>query len=81
MEKITDWSTLALILGIKQSVLERIKIDGKDEMDRIKKMVMEWLDSGTASWNGLLLALNNPLVKQNDLATKLSKEHPWIPER
>ena len=80
MKEITDWSTLALILGIKQSVSERIKRDGYDEMDRIKKMVMEWLDSGTASWNGLVLALNNPLVKRNDLAKKLSEEHPWIPE-
>ncbi len=80
MKEIIHWSTLALILGIKQSVSERIKRDGYDEMDRIKKMVMEWLDSGTASWNGLVLALNNPLVKRNDLAKKLSEEHPWIPE-
>ena len=74
--KVTDWMSLGLLLKLPSYELDRIRRDGYDEKDRLQKMVSLWLDSGTASWRTLVQALFNPLMNKEELARRISEEHP-----
>ena len=73
---ITDWTSLGLTLGIPSHELERIRRDGYDEKDRLRRMVSMWLDNGTGSWKCLVEALLHPLVNRIDIANTISQQHP-----
>ena len=38
-------------------------------------MVSEWLDTGKATWRGLVQALTSPLVNKKGLAVEIAKQH------
>ena len=76
--KVTDWMYLGLLLKLPSYELDRIRRDGYDEKDRLQKMVSLWLDSGTASWRALVQALFDPLMNKEELAKRISKEHPLL---
>ena len=76
--KVTDWKLLGLLLELPSHKLERIRRDGYDERERLQMMVSLWLDSGTASWRALVQALFDPLMNKEELARRISKEHPLL---
>ncbi len=41
-------------------------------------MVSLWLNSGTASWKTLVQALVKPLMNKEELARRISEEHPLL---
>ena len=40
-----------------------------------KAMVSEWLETGVATWRGLVQALASPLVNRRDLAVEIANQH------
>ena len=76
--EVTDWKLLGLLLKLPSHELERINLDGRNESDRLQKMVSMWLNSGTASWRALVQALFDPLMNKEELARRISEEHPLL---
>ena len=76
--EVTDWKLLGLLLKLPSHELERINLDGRNESDRLQKMVSLWLNSGTASWRALVQALFDPLMNKEELARRISEEHPLL---
>ena len=76
--EVTDWMSLGLLLELPSCDLDRISLDGYNEMNRLQKMVSLWLDSGTASWRALVQALFDPLMNKEELARRISEEHPLL---
>ena len=76
--EVTDWMSLGLSLKLPSYELDRISLDGRNEKERLQKMVFLWLDSGNASWRVLVQALFKPLMKKEELARRISEEHPLL---
>ena len=74
--EVTDWMSLGLSLKLPSYELEGIRQDGYNLKDRLQRMVSLWLDSGTASWRALVQALFDPLMNKEELARRISEEHP-----
>ena len=74
--EVTDWKLLGLLLKLPSYELDRINLDGRNESDRLQKIVSLWLNSGTASWRALVQALLDPLMNKEELARRISEEHP-----
>ncbi len=79
--KVHDWMSLGLLLKLPLYELEGIRRDGYYERDRLQMMVSQWLDSGTASWRALVQALLDPLLNEEELARRISEEHPLLEQR
>ena len=73
---ITDWSILALLLGLPEAELRRIEADAHDGQRRQKMIIEKWLDSGTASWAILVSALNDELVGMRAIANEIANKYP-----
>ena len=72
-----EWSVLALVLGIENSTIGKIKHKCNIESDNFHKCILdEWLARGQASWASLVTALNDGLVKRVDIANKIAEDHP-----
>ena len=76
--EVTDWMSLGLSLKLPLYKLEGIRLDGYSLGDRLQRMVSLWLDSGTASWRALVQALFDPLMNKEELARRISEEHPLL---
>ena len=73
--------SLGLLLELPSYELDRIRRDGYDERERLQRMVSLWLDSDTASWRALVQALFDPLMNKEELARRISQEHPLLEHR
>ena len=73
---IVDWKILGLKLGVTKAELYRIREDKLDELSRQKEMFSRWIDSGHASWRGLVDALLYPPLKANRVARDIATRHP-----
>ena len=68
-------------LGVDIPSLERIKKDHEESLDCQRKMITEWLDSGKASWRGLVRGLTSPLlINYHHVAVRIAKAHPTLPQ-
>ena len=76
--EVTDWKLLGLLLKLPSYELEGINQDGYNLKDRLQKMVSLWLNSGTASLRALVQALFDPLMNKEELARRISEEHPLL---
>ena len=76
--EVTDWMYLGLSLKLSVYELEGIRQDGHNLKDRLQRMVSLWLNSGIASWRALVQALLKPLMNKEDLARRISEEHPLL---
>ena len=76
--EVTDWKLLGLLLKLSSYELEGITHNEYNESRRLQKMVSLWLDSGTASWRALVQALFDPLMNKEELARRISEEHPLL---
>ena len=76
--EVDDWKLLGLLLDLPLYELDRIKREGFNEREMIQIMVSLWLDSGTASWRALVQALFKPLMNKEELARRISEEHPLL---
>ena len=74
--EVTDWFSLGLKLGIPYHQLERIRIDGHNEIARQRNMILSWFETGHASWSSLVEALKSPLIKKDEIAKQIIKAHP-----
>ena len=72
---ITNWSVLALLLGITAADYERITSDNSTAMEQHQAIVRKWLESGKASWAALVTALNDPLVNKGFVANEIARKH------
>ncbi len=75
-DTITDWSILAILLGISEADKTRImKNNPGDAKGQHKAFVKAWLENGEASWAILASALRHQLVKQVACANEIAKNH------
>ena len=74
-----DWFNLGLALQLKYSTLSVIETDMRTVDERKRNMVRSWLqqkdDCKPASWQALVEALEDPLVKRRDVATQIKKKY------
>ncbi len=73
---ITDWSYLALLLGIDEADYDRIMTDIALSSHQRKAIITKWLANGEASWAVLVSALRDELVNKQGLANWIASEHP-----
>ena len=73
---IVDWNILGCKLGVSEAELYRIRVDEPNELSRQKEMFSRWIDSGHASWRGLVDALLYPPLKANRVARDIATRHP-----
>ncbi len=73
---IVDWSILGLQLGVSKAELYRIRVDEPNELSRQMEMFSRWIDSGHASWRGLVDALLYPPLKASRVARDIATRHP-----
>ena len=73
---ILDWNILGCKLGVSEAELYRIRVDEPNELSRQKEMFSRWIDSGHASWRGLVDALLYPPLKANRVARDIATRYP-----
>ncbi len=74
---ITDWSILAILLGISEADKTRIMKDNPgDAKGQHKAFVKAWLENGKTSWAILAGALRHTLLKQGACANAITNNHP-----
>ena len=62
-----EWEQLGLYLGIEDCVLKEIKYNCRDQVQVCRKdMISYWIDTKSATRNGLIMALKD--AKRNDVA-------------
>ena len=72
---VNDWHSLGLALGMEKYWLDMIDIDHRTVLDCRKAMISRWLDTGDASWSGIVRALSSPLVGKEGLARRIADQH------
>ena len=73
---ITDWSILALLLGLSPADVNYIESTAEDTKKMKMSIISKWIESGTASWAVLVTALNHSLIGQGAVAVDIAKKHP-----
>ena len=74
---ITDWSLLALLLGLSSADLQHVRSNNPTAVQLQHQAIIRlWLDSGEATWSALIIALRDPLVNKGAIADKIMKQHP-----
>ncbi len=71
--EITDWSALALCLGIEEADFEKIQL--KPNVNLHKEVIKRWFDAGNASWSELVRHLCDDLVNKQGLAQIIAQDH------
>ena len=71
-----DWFNLGVALGLSYDTLKTIESDYPRDAPRcLTEMINAWLrNSSQPTWQGLVLALESPLVNRVDIATTIAKE-------
>ena len=72
---ITDWSFLALLLGLSEADYRCIVSDNGTINLQRKAIIIKWLQTGEASWAALVSALRDELVNEQTLANKIAHQH------
>ena len=63
---VDEWELLGLYLGIENHKLKEIRYDGQNQVMVCRKdMICYWLETGTATREGLILALVD--AQRNDI--------------
>lgn len=74
-----EWFMLGLVLGLKDSTLKGIKTDNTNVQECKEEMVRSWLqrkdECTPPSWQALVEALKDTLVKRNDVAEKIKQKY------
>ena len=74
--EVIDWMILGLALGICEAELKRIQEDERLALRCQKAMLSKWIDSGKASWRGLVNGLLCPPLKAEEVAKSVAENHP-----
>ena len=74
-----DWFNLGLALQLKYSTLSVIETDMRTVDERKRNMVRSWLQQKDGctppSWQALVEALEDPLVKRRDVAVQIKQKY------
>ena len=71
-----EWSSLAIVLGLKHHEMEKIETDHPYNVNKRKEEVIaRWLRTGCGSWQTLCTALRNKLVQHSALAEEIEKKY------
>ena len=73
-----EWFNLGLALGLKDSTLSGIETDKQPVDERKREMVRSWLqqkDDCKPSWQALVIALEDRLVKRRDVAEIIKQNY------
>ena len=73
---ITEWSILALLLGLSPADVNHIQSTTEDSKRMKMSIISKWIESGTASWAVLVTALNHSMIGQGAVAVDIAKKHP-----
>ena len=69
---VDDWELLGLYLGIENHKLKEIKYDSQNQVAVCRKdMICYWLETGTATREGLMSALVD--AQRNDIAVDIRR--------
>ena len=74
----TEWFELGLALGLEDSTLSRIKTDNTALNEYKRELVRSWLqqkDGCKPSWEALVEALEDDLVKRCDVAKQIKQKY------
>ncbi len=78
LDKLIDvydkWKELGLVLGVRNGKLKQIKNDEHNDKSRMWATIEVWLKSSKATWNGLIKALEDQQVEEEDVAKAIKKE-------
>ena len=71
-----DWFSLGVALGLSYDTLKTIESDYPRDASRcLTEMIIAWLrNSSQPTWQGLVLALESPLVNRVDIASTIAKK-------
>ena len=72
---VTDWYELGLKLGLNVDILQKIETDCRSVKECQRKMILKWLNTGSACWSSLVKALNSPLVDRQGIVKQITKDH------
>ena len=74
------WQSIGGIFLISQSTLDNIESDNKNNDDKLRKVIIEWLRKygGTenCTWAHVAMALRNKTVAREDLAQEVFEQYP-----
>ena len=73
-----EWFNLGLALGLEYATLNGIETDKQTVDERKREMVRSWLqkkDGCTPSWQDLVKALGDDLVKRCDVAKQIKQKY------
>ena len=73
---VINWSDLGLVLGVPPHVVNEIRKDYTSVQDRRHYVLYHWIETGDATWAGLVEALHSPLVNMKGLAGHIASNHP-----
>ena len=73
---ITDWSILALLLGLSPADVNHIQSTTEDTKRMKLSIIRKWIESSTASWAALVTASSHSLIGQGAVAVDIAKKHP-----
>ena len=75
-KEITDWSVLALYLGISKADYEKMKQNSNAQGCNLHQdVISKWFDNGRASWAVLVKCLREELVGKTGLAHRIAWDH------
>ena len=71
------WFYIGLCLKLKPGILNGIKANQSNILDRMCEMLQEWLKNSTSppTWKALVAALRSKKVGENQLANELEQKH------
>ena len=74
------WQSIGGIFHISQSTLDNIESDNKNNDNKLRKVIIEWLRKygGTenCTWAHVAMALRNKTVAREDLAQEVFEQYP-----
>ena len=73
------WRSIGGIFGLSESTLDNIDSENKNNDDKLRKVIIEWLKllggTDTHTWGQVVMALRNITVAREDLARKVLEKY------
>ena len=69
------WRRIGLELNLTHGTLDAIEKRSPDPADQLERVLIEWLNKGTATWGELVKSLYSIPVGETELARSLEKKY------
>ena len=74
-EASAKWRRIGLELNLTHGTLDAIEKRSPDPADQLERVLIKWLNKGTATWGELVKALFSIPVGEKELARSLEKKY------